>query len=69
MKPVKSTSIVAIGHDPATRTLSVRFANGPTYHYAGVSADTHAKLMAADSIGSHFQSHIRPKYKASKAHG
>lgn len=32
---------------------------GGVYHYPTVTADEHALLMAADSIGSHFMEHIR----------
>lgn len=63
MTPVDSSSIAAVGHDPATSTLKVQFKSGDTYHYKGVSADAHASLLKAKSIGSHFQTHVRPKYK------
>lgn len=66
MTPVKSDSIAKIGHDPSSRTLSVQFNNGGVYRYAGVSADQHAALMRADSIGTHFHSKIRPNFKATK---
>lgn len=66
MKPVDSTSISHVGHDPATRVLSVKFASGQTYNYANVSAEAHAALLGADSIGSHFQANIRPKFRAKK---
>jgi hypothetical protein len=63
VKPVKSTSISHVGHDPATSTLSIRFSSGDTYQYQGVSAADHANLIAAPSIGSHFQRYVRPKFK------
>lgn len=66
MTPVKSDSIAAVKHDPASRTLTVRFTNGGTYCYAGVSAAQHAALMRADSIGAHFHGSIRPNFKAEK---
>lgn len=67
MKPVKSSSLAAIGHDPATNTLSVKFKSGETYTYADVSADHHAKLMSAESIGSHFQKNIRGAFNGVKS--
>lgn len=67
MTPVKSNSLAAIGHDAATNTLKVQFANGGTYHFKDVPASEHAKLMAAKSIGSHFQANIRTKYKGTRA--
>jgi hypothetical protein len=66
MTPVQSDSIAAVKHDPSSRTLTVRFKNGGVYRYAGVSADQHATLMRADSIGTHFHNNIRPNFKAEK---
>lgn len=66
MTPVNSDSIAKVGHDPASRTLKVEFNNGGIYHYAGVSADQHAALMRADSIGTHFHQNIRPNFNATK---
>lgn len=31
MKPVKSSSIDEVGHDPETQTLAVKFKNGGTF--------------------------------------
>jgi hypothetical protein len=67
MTPVKSSSLAFVDHDPASGVLSVKFKSGETYTYAGVSADHHAKLMSADSIGSHFQKHIRSKFEGKKS--
>ena len=59
MVPVKSSNIAKIGHDPATKTLRVEFRNGSVYSYHDVDADKHAALMKADSVGSHFNEHIK----------
>lgn len=67
MTPVKSSSLAKMGHDPKTSVLSVEFKSGETYHYAGVSSDQHAKLMSAESIGSHFQKHIRNAFSGKQA--
>jgi hypothetical protein len=62
--PVSSSSIASVGHDPGTDTLHVEFANsGKVYAYQGVDAETHEKLMGAQSIGAHFGKHIRPHYE------
>lgn len=66
MTPVKSKSLVAIHHDPATKLLTVQFTNGGKYAYQGVSAGDHAALMRAGSIGAHFQQNIRSRFKAVK---
>lgn len=36
MVPATSTSIRAVGYDPATRTMRVEFLSGGTYDYFGV---------------------------------
>lgn len=66
MTTVKSSSIEAISHDPAKRTMTVKFTNGGTYRYDGVTAAQHAQLMAADSIGTHFHKHVLGKFKATR---
>ncbi|MDB5611339.1 MAG: hypothetical protein JWP25_8239 [Bradyrhizobium sp.] len=66
MTPVRSSSIEAIAHDPASKTMTVKFNNGGTYLFEGVTAAQHADLMGAKSIGTHFHKNIRGKFKASK---
>lgn len=66
MTPVKSESLAAVHHDPATKTLTVQFTNGGKYAYQGVSAELHKSLMRADSIGTHFQQNIRSRFKSTK---
>ena len=59
MKSVKSSNIDAIGYDVDTKTLHVAFKNGTRYTYGDVDADKHAALMKADTIGGHFNAHIK----------
>jgi hypothetical protein len=59
MKPVKSSNIASIGHDPDTKTLHVAFRNGTVYLYHDVDADKHAALMKADSVGGYLNAHIK----------
>lgn len=56
---VESSQIHAIGHDPETNTLAIRFKNykgEPTslYHYANVSQKQFDDFLAAPSKGRHF---------------
>ena len=64
LTPVESSQIAAIGHDPATNTLAIRFKakNGPgsLSHYNNVSADDFAEFQGAKSIGAHFGKVIKP---------
>lgn len=64
MIPVTSSQITHLGHDPATKTLAIRFpsktGSGSLYHYKNVSAEDFAAFIGAESIGSHFGKHIKP---------
>jgi len=62
MQSVKSSNIAAVGYDAASHTLAVRFTSGATYHYEGVSPQTHAALLAAKSIGAYFARSIRRRH-------
>jgi hypothetical protein len=58
-RPVSSASIASVGYDAATQQFEVEFANGGVYQYADVPSQLFDSLMAAPSIGKHFQSHVR----------
>lgn len=56
---VQSSQIHAIGHDPETNTLAIRFKNWKgevtsLYHYANVTAKQFDDFLAAPSKGRHF---------------
>lgn len=61
MTPVKSSNIKAIGYDPNTKTLTIEFNSGGIYDYPDIEQHEHDSLLSAESIGSHFHKHIRPK--------
>jgi KTSC domain len=61
MQPVKSSNIEAIGHDPASATLRVKFHSGHTYDYPNVTAAEHREFLAASSPGSHFHRTFRSR--------
>ncbi len=69
MTPVTSSQIAAVGYDPVTPTLAIRFvdrpkkdgttAPGALYEYDGVPLSVHEALIAADrapalSVGQAF---------------
>jgi len=65
MLRVESSQIHSIGHDPATKTLAIRFKNykgeaTSLYHYSNFTAEEFAAFKTAESIGSHFGKHIKP---------
>lgn len=62
---VESSQMEAIGHDPDTNTLAIRFKGyggrpGSLYHYQNVTADDFAAFQSAESKGRHFGQNIKP---------
>jgi hypothetical protein len=66
LKPVKSSNISAVGHDPETQELQVEFVGGGVYAYDAVPADIHEALMKAESVGKFFHAQIKNAYKTRK---
>ncbi len=65
MKPVESSQIHSIGHEPQTGILAIRFKakdGSPTslYHYRNVTVEDFTAFSTAESVGSHFYKHIKP---------
>ncbi|MBB1060384.1 KTSC domain-containing protein [Marilutibacter spongiae] len=65
LNDVDSSQIAAIGHDPETNTLAIRFKTwkgepSSLYHYANFTADDFAAFQEAESKGRHFGAHIKP---------
>ena len=46
-QPIRSTSLKAVGYDPATQTLEIQHRSGRLTRYAGVSETTFQALLAA----------------------
>lgn len=59
MKPVESSNLEAVGYDPVSREMTVHFKNGGKYKFSNVPEHKHSALMKAESLGRHFQTHIR----------
>lgn len=59
LTPVTSSQIEAIGHDPATNTLGIKFKSGGTYHYENFTAADFKAFKEAPSVGSYFYKHIK----------
>ena len=55
--PVKSSSVKSVGYENGV--LEVEFAKGTVYRYKDVPAEVHAGLVGAESVGRHFQEHVR----------
>lgn len=62
MQQVESSQIRAIGHDPATNTLAVRFKDnepGSLYHYSNFTAADFEALRNAESVGKYFSANVK----------
>lgn len=66
MTACKSSQIESHGYDPVTNTLAVKFRSGHEYHYSGVSAEKHAELCKAESVGKFLGSHIKGNHDFKK---
>lgn len=62
MIPVSSTAISAVGYDPMTGRMCIRFRRGITYDFCRVPAHVFEGLMAASSKGRYYDQHIRDRY-------
>ncbi|MBC2768587.1 KTSC domain-containing protein [Pusillimonas minor] len=64
MDSVESSQVAAIGHDPETNTLAIRFPENrkgvsSVYHYANFTAEQFDAFKNAESKGSHFGKFIK----------
>ncbi|ONN64810.1 KTSC domain-containing protein [Herbaspirillum sp. VT-16-41] len=65
MQPVRSTAIAAVGYDPATRDLAIRFTSQTKiYIYVGVPISVYTAFMNAASKGQYFDAFIKDRYSA-----
>ena len=67
MMYIDSTSIEAIGYDPATRELHVRFLkSGETYVYYDVEYSEFEEFKGANSKGVFLNQYIRSRHNYAK---
>lgn len=71
--PVESkTGMCGIGYDPEEQILEIEFKSrkegepGTLYHYREFSQEAYDAFVAAESKGSHFIKHVKPKYNCTK---
>jgi len=55
--------IASVGYAPDEGVLEVEFHSGRVYQYLDVPAKEHEALMAAGSMGRHFNRRIRAGYR------
>lgn len=56
---VESSNIKAVGLDVPAEVLTVEFKNGAVYTYANVALSDYKALLAAPSLGGHFNKYIK----------
>ncbi len=67
MHYVDSSNVEAIGYDPATQELHVRFLkSGETYVYYNVEESVFDEYMQADSKGQYLNLKIKERYDFGK---
>lgn len=59
---VSSSAISAVGYDPETRRMQIRFKQGGTYTFCRVPQHVFEGLLASGSKGAYYDRHIRDRY-------
>jgi hypothetical protein len=62
MHPVISTNVLAVGYDPQTYTLRVRFRSGGTYDYYAVSPYLFEQIARTEPVASCRSAHQAHNY-------
>jgi hypothetical protein len=64
MVSVSSSAISAVGYDPATQRMQIRFeGGGTTYTFCRVPQYIYEGLLSAASKGSYYDRHIKGRYR------
>ncbi len=69
LHPVDSSMMSHIGHDPASRTLTILFNSGKRYDYDDVPQEVYERFLAASSQGSFFRNEIDECYPYHRVKG
>ncbi len=60
---VSSSAITAVGYDPSTGRMKIRFTQGHTYDFCRVPEHVFQGLLNARSKGGYYNDHIRDRYQ------
>lgn len=63
MIPVNSSAISAVGYDPRTMRMKIRFVQGDAYDFCRVPEHVFTELLNAQSKGNYYNEHIRDRYQ------
>lgn len=64
--PVKSSSITGYHYDTERRLLTVEYTGGNRYTYSEVPMSKITAWLKSDSLGKHFNAHIKPHHEAKR---
>lgn len=59
---VSSSAISAVGYDPETQQMQIKFVQGRTYTFCRVPQHIFDGLLSAGSKGTYYDNHIRDRY-------
>jgi hypothetical protein len=65
-RSVQSSDLAAVGYDAKRRLLEIEFRSGGIYRYLEVPPQIHEQLLAADSKGRFFATHIRDQFRCER---
>ena len=63
MIPVSSSAISAIGYDPSTMRMRIRFKEGGSYDFCRVPQSVFDAFLRSGSKGTYYTNHIRGRYQ------
>jgi hypothetical protein len=66
MTDVESKALKSVGYDKKSRQLRVRHSGGGFAQYDDVPESVFMKLLTSDSVGSHYNDHIRKNFTLSE---
>lgn len=59
---VRSKAILAVGYDPNTQMMKIKFIENKTYNFCRVPERIFKGLLSASSKGTYYNDHIRDRY-------
>jgi hypothetical protein len=62
MISVRSSAISAVGYDPNTQQMRIKFHQGHTYNFCRVPQHIVDGLLSAGSKGTYYDRHIRDRF-------
>jgi len=65
MIAVSSPAISAVGYDPVTHCLKVRFTQGRTYEFCRVPPGIFEEMLSAPCKSTYYDRHIKNQYDCS----